>query len=207
MLHKELSYSIDLTTTTNYNCSGGGYMNTIEFESLDINAKVEYLNAKLKEGKTVIRIREDIGISEKQLQREIKKGGFKYNQKLRQYLPTTETTTTSTNTNNLDVVPNTTLVVDENKMNVLKYLEENFSVLNEFIEKYKSTTETTTTSTTQRIVINLVDDKHLSPKPKSIRINEFVYRDWQIFCENNKYYSKQDLISMALKEYMKNHSK
>lgn len=182
-------------------------MNTIEFESLDINAKVEYLNAKLKEGKTVIRIREDIGISEKQLQREIKKGGFKYNQKLRQYLPTTETTTTSTNTNNLDVVPNTTLVVDENKMNVLKYLEENFSVLNEFIEKYKSTTETTTTSTTQRIVINLVDDKHLSPKPKSIRINEFVYRDWQIFCENNKYYSKQDLISMALKEYMKNHSK
>lgn len=203
MLHKELSYSIDLATTTNYNCSGGGYMNTIEFESLDINAKVEYLNAKLKEGKTVIRIREDIGISEKQLQREIKKGGFKYNQKLRQYLPTT----TSTTTNNLDVVPNNTLVVDKNKLNILKYLEENFSVLNEFIEKYKSTTETTTTSTTQNIVINLVDDKHLSPKPKSIRINEFVYRDWQRFCEDNKYYPKQELISMALKEYMNNHSK
>lgn len=178
-------------------------MNTIEFESLDINAKVEYLNAKLKEGKTVIRIREDIGISEKQLQREIKKGGFKYNQKLRQYLPTT----TSTTTNNLDVVPNNTLVVDKNKLNILKYLEENFSVLNEFIEKYKSTTETTTTSTTQNIVINLVDDKHLSPKPKSIRINEFVYRDWQRFCEDNKYYPKQELISMALKEYMNNHSK
>lgn len=178
-------------------------MNTIEFESLDIKAKVKYLNAKLKEGKTVIRIREDIGISEKHLQREIKKGGFKYNQKLRQYLPTTETTTTSTTTTNLDVVPNNTLVVDENKMNVLKYLEENFSVLNEFIEKYKATTETTT----QDIVINLVDDKHLKPKPKSIRINEFVYRDWQKFCEDNKYYPKQELTSMALKEYMKNHSK
>lgn len=131
-------------------------MNTIEFESLDINAKVKYLNAKLKEGNTVIRIREDMGISEKYLQREIKKGGFKYNQKLRQYLPSTETTTTST---------------------------------------------------TQSIVVNLVDDKHLSPKPKSIRINEFVYRDWQKFCEDNKYHSKQELISMALKEYMKNHSK
>ena len=97
-----------------------------------------------------------MGISEKYLQREIKKGGFKYNQKLRQYLPSTVTTTTST---------------------------------------------------TQSIVINLVDDKHLSPKPKSIRINEFVYRDWQKFCEDNKYHSKQELISMALKEYMKNHSK
>ena len=174
-------------------------MNTIEFESLGINAKVEYLNAKLREGKTVIRIREDIGISEKYLQKEMKRCGFKYSQKLRQYLPTT----TSTTINNLDVVPNTTLVVDENKMNVLKYLEENFSVLNEFIERYKSTTETTT----QRIVINLVDDKHLSPKPKSIRINEFVYRDWQIFCEDNKYYPKKELTSMALKEYMMNHSK
>lgn len=182
-------------------------MNTIEFESLDINAKVKYLNAKLKEGNTVIRIREDMGISEKYLQREIKKGGFKYNQKLRQYLPSTETTTISTTNNNLDVVPNNTLVVDENKMSILNYLEENFSVLNEFVEKYKSTTEATTISTIERIVIKLVDDKHLSPKPKSIRINEFVYRDWQKFCEDNKYYSKQELISMALKEYMENHSK
>lgn len=178
-------------------------MNTIEFEKLDIKEKIEYINAKLKEGKTVIRIREDIGISEKYLQREIKKGGFKYNQKLRQYLPTTETTTN----NELDVVPNNTIVVDKNKMNVLKYLEENFSVLNEFIEKYKATTISTTETTTQSIVINLVDDKHLSPNPKSIRINEFVYRDWQKFCEDNKYYSKQDLISMALKEYIDNHSK
>lgn len=182
-------------------------MNTIEFESLDINAKIKYLNAKLKEGKTVIRIREEIGISEKHLQKEIKKGGFKYNQKLRQYLPTTGTTTTSTTNKNLDVVPNNTLVVDVNKMNVLNYLEDNFNILTEFLEKYKSTTTSTTETTTQSIVINLVDDKHLSPKPKSIRINEFVYRDWQKFCEDNKYYSKQDLISMALKEYMKNHSK
>ncbi len=167
-------------------------MNTIEFESLDINAKVKYLNAKLKEGNTVIRIREDIGISEKYLQKEIKKGGFKYNQKLRQYLPTTGTTTTSTSNtviriredigisekylqkeikkggfkynqklrqylpttgttttstinNNLDVVPNNTLVVDENKMGVLNYLEDNFNILTEFLEKYKSTTGTTTT--------------------------------------------------------------
>ena len=181
-------------------------MNKEKFNKLNIHDKIEYLNRKLIEGYTVTRIRENIGISEKYLQKEIRESGYKYNQKLKQYLPTTETTTTSTTNNELDVVPNNTLVVDENKMNILNYLEENFSVLNEFIEKYKSTTTSTTETTTQSIVINLVDDKHLLPKPKSIRVNEFVYRDWQIFCENNKYYSKQDLISMALKEYMKNHS-
>lgn len=56
-------------------------------------------------------------------------------------------------------------------------------------------------NTTNHIVINLVDDKHLTSKPKSIRINEFIYQDWQEFCDT-KHYSKQDLISMALKEYM-----
>ena len=79
----------------------------------------------------------------------------------------------------------------------------NFDILKEIIEKYKATT----TSTTNNIVINLVDDKHLNPKPKSIRINEFVYQDWQKFCDENKLYSKQELISMALKEYMENHVK
>lgn len=59
----------------------------------------------------------------------------------------------------------------------------------------------TTKSTTSHIVIKLVDDKHLNPKPKSIRINEFIYKDWQEFCDI-KHYSKHDLISVALKEYM-----
>ena len=85
---------------------------------------------------------------------------------------------------------------------VLGYLENNFEVLQEFLEKYKSTTKATTETTTNHIVINLVDDKHLNPKPKSIRINEFIYqRNWQEFSDT-KHYSKQDLISMALKEYM-----
>ena len=71
----------------------------------------------------------------------------------------------------------------------------------DMIEKYKATTETTTQNTTNYITIDLIDDKHLKPKPKSIRINEFIYQEWQEFC-NNQHYSKMDLISMALKEYM-----
>lgn len=85
---------------------------------------------------------------------------------------------------------------------IQNYILGNFDILKEIIEKYK----TTTTSTTNKIIINLVDDKHLNPKPKSIRINEFIYQDWQRFCEENKLYRKQELISMALKEYMENHS-
>jgi len=177
-------------------------VNKDQFNNLDFMEKIEYLNNKLKEGQTVIRIREDIGIGEKALQREIKANGYKYNNKERQYMPTTEATTKSTT----EILP--TIVVDENtivvpkqQQQILGYLENNFEVLQEFLEKYKSTTKATTETTTNHIVVNLVDDKHLNPKPKSIRINEFIYQDWQKFCDT-KHYSKQDLISMALKEYM-----
>ena len=177
-------------------------MNKEQFNNLDFMEKIEYLNNKLKEGQTVIRIREDIGIGEKALPREIKANGYRYNNKERQYIPTTETTTKSTT----EVLPTivedkTTIVVPKQQQQILGYLENNFEVLQEFLEKYKSTTTSTTETTTNHIIINLVDDKHLNPKPKSIRINEFVYQDWKAFCET-KHYSKQDLISMALKEYM-----
>lgn len=134
-------------------------MNKEEFKMLSFTDKINYFNDKLREGQTVIRIREDIGIGEKGWQKEVKNNGYKYDTKSKMYM------------------------------------------------KNRATTESTTTSTTSNIVINLVDDKHLNPKPKSIRINEFIYQDWQKFCEENKLYSKQELISMALKEYMENHGK
>jgi len=160
-------------------------------------------------GQTLIRIREDIGIGEKSLQKEIKANGYRYNNKERQYIHTTETTTKSTTeilstivaNSNTDVVDKNTIVVPKKQEKILGYLENNFEVLQEFLEKYKSTTKSTTETTTNHIIINIVDDKHLNPKPKSIRINEFIYQDWQQFCDT-KHYSKQDLISMALKEYM-----
>lgn len=181
-------------------------MNKDEFKALDFIDKINYLNKRLRDGDTVTKIREDIGIGEKGLQKEIKANGYKYNNKLKQYISTTENTTKSTTIDlKSDVVDDNTIVVYKQQELILEYLESNFDVLKEFIEKYKSTTYATAENTTSSIVINLVDDKHLSPKPKSIRINEFVYQDWQQFCNKNKYYSKQNLLSMALKEYMERH--
>ena len=179
-------------------------MNKKEFNELLFKEKINYFNNKLKEGQTVIRIREDIGIGEKGWQKEVKNNGYKYDTKSKLYVKnraTTETTTTpTTNNKTINLLP-------KDHGEIQNYISGNFDILKEIIEKYKATTESTTTSTTNKIIINLVDDKYLNPKPKSIRINEFVYQDWQMFCEENKLYSKQELISMALKEYMENHGK
>ena len=159
---------------------------------------INKINTKLKEGNTVIRIREDLGIGEKALQKLIKRSGYKYNPKLKQYTPIE-------NNNELVVLDNTTNALPKKQTKILDYLGENFEVLVEFMEKYKATTQPTTETPTNYITIDLVDDKHLNPKPKSIRINEFVYRDWQKFCDK-QHYSKMDLISMALKEYMEKYN-
>ena len=73
----------------------------------------------------------------------------------------------------------------------------------QLLESYKRNTEANNSSS---IIINLDNDKHLDPKPKSIRINEFVWREWQEFTKNLTF-NKSDLISMALKEYMEKHKK
>ena len=174
-----------------------------EFIELNTIDKINYINSKLEEGQTVIRIREDLGVGEKALQREIKEAGYKYNTKNKRYMPTTQTTTeASTNDLKVEVVEtNTNTLLTTEKANTLDYLSNNINILMDMIDKYKATTKATTETTTNYITIDLIDDKHLKPKPKSIRINEFVYQEWQEFCDK-QHYSKMDLISMALKEYM-----
>ena len=133
----------------------------------------------------------------------MRENNYKHNQKIKQYVPTTEATT-QTDTKPLEVSvveTNTNTLLTTEKANTLDYLSNNINILMDMIEKYKTTTQTTTESTTNHITINLIDDKHLKPKPKSIRINEFIYQEWQEFCDK-QHYSKMDLISMALKEYM-----
>lgn len=179
-----------------------------EFEKLNIESQIEYLNNKLSEGQTVIRIREDIGIGEKALQKIIKDAGYKYNQKVKQYelVGVNTTIKATTSSQEVVVVENNTITLPEKQEQIMSYLEGNFDILTNIIERFKSTTGATTETTTDYITIDLVDDKHLNPKPKSVRINEFIYRDWQEFCDSQPY-SKMDLVSMALKMYMERYKK
>lgn len=70
------------------------------FKELDIQEQINYLNTRLSEGQTVIRIREDLGIGEKWLQRHIKNNGYAYNQKEKIYKPSTNVETNNKNVEN-----------------------------------------------------------------------------------------------------------
>lgn len=55
------------------------------------------------------------------------------------------------------------------------------------------------------ILIDLQDDTDMNVGPKSVRVNYFIWSDWKQFCEEHEDYSKKQLISMALKEFMEKH--
>ena len=174
-----------------------------EFKKLDDIDKINYVNSELKKGKSVTDITLDLGLGKNYISKTASKNKYKRDKELNQYIPTVESTTETT-TMDLDVSvveTDTDTLLTTEKANTIDYLSNNINILMDMIERYKTTTQTTTQTTTNYITIDLIDDKHLKPKPKSIRINEFVYQEWQEFCDK-QHYSKMDLISMALKEYM-----
>ena len=167
---------------------------------MDIN----YINELLREGKTVKEIRELLGYSEKKFQKEIKNLGYKFDQRLKQYINNNIMKLSDSNSNTLcnticNTAPSTEIINKSDKEN-LNFIGENIEILKEMLMYYKRNKESNTNS--NGIVIDLIDDKHKdNGKPKSVRVNYFIWEEWKEFTSKNSFSSK-DLISMALKEYM-----
>ena len=167
---------------------------------MDINN----INELLREGKTVKEIRELLGYSEKKFQKEIKNLGYKFDQRLKQYINNDIVKLSDSNSNTLcnticNTAPSTEIINKSDKEN-LNFIGENIEILKEMLMYYKRNKESNTNN--NGIVIYLIDDKHKdNGKPKSVRVNYFIWEEWKEFTSKNSFSSK-DLISMALKEYM-----
>lgn len=176
-----------------------------EFMELDIDSKVDYLNSKLKEGHTVIRIREDLGIGEKYLQRELKNNGYKFNKKDKMY-DKEHTISLSNNEpiNNIQEAKEHTISIPNNLRDDLIEILDMKNDLKQVIEVFKKGYDKNHTQ-----IIEIVEDKGIKinlPNDKivrtTVRANNTVLNLWNEFCNENKEFSKQDLISMAMLEYI-----
>lgn len=178
------------------------------FLSLDIEDKIKYLNTCLSEGKTVIRIREELGIGEKKLQKILKENNYKYNQKDKRYYKDT------TNKPKLDVIDNTDNVIqNEYNTNILQEYKKDFieileakNDIFEVISAFKNGVYHKDTTNVIE-VITATEGIHIKEfnsqaRGTSVRIYDETLQKWKKFCNKNKKYSNQDLISMALEEYI-----
>ena len=107
-------------------------LNKDQFLNLEISDQIDYLNKQLNKGSSVKDVRLSIGIGEKMLQRIIKKNGYKYDQKAKNYKKDTEVIK-SLNKNyqsNLEVVNNTEYKSIEKVVDNKNY-QSNTKVVNE----------------------------------------------------------------------------
>ena len=168
-----------------------------EDKSISIKEEdIKIINNYLSEGKTVNEVRSIIGLNEKKFQKQIKELGYRYNQKIKQYteIKAADKSTTKSNT----------LCNTEDRS--LLFIRDNIDLLEEMLMNYKHHKECSMNN--YGITIDLIDDKHIkeNDNPKSIRVNYFVWEEWIKFTEGTKF-SKKELISMALKEYMEKYKK
>lgn len=184
-------------------------MNKIQFLELSIDDKINYLNERLKEGNTVISIREDIGIGEKALQKIVKEAGYKYSQKNRVYYKyTTDTLQNNHKENNIliksDEYKDTTNILQTYKNDLIELINVKEDILNIIKEHksgayYKNTTDIIEVVALQGIQIK---EFNTQARATSVRIYDETLKKWKKFCNENKKYSNQDLLSMALEEYI-----
>ncbi|MCQ4699190.1 hypothetical protein NE452_17095, partial [Paeniclostridium sordellii] len=159
-----------------------------EFLELDIDKKIEYLNKKLGEGKTVIRIREDLGIGEKSLQKIIRENGSKYFQKEKRYYKD------NTNVLQKNIIQgkeifdseckDSIIVLQNYKADLLEIVQAKkdiFEVINAFKENlyYKDTTNVIEVVASNEIQIK---DFNSEAKVTSLRVYGETLTKWKEFC-------------------------
>ena len=163
---------------------------------MDIN----YINYLLKDGKTVKEIRGILGISEKSFQKEIKYLGYKYNQKQRQYVNDNCSSNTLCNTKS-----NTADIIRFEDKDSLNFISENIELLKELLMTYKKNKESNPND--YNLFVDLIDDSSIKDqKPKTIRVNYYVWEEWKEFTKKSNQSSKT-LISLALKKFMEEYNK
>lgn len=92
--------------------------------------------------------------------------------------------------------------LEQNK-NKLQELFNNYEVLMQIVEMFKSNNKIDSKDRSIIIELPFEDDKQFKA---SYRVNKTINNQFKEFCKRHKEYSAKDLISQALKEYMDNHN-
>ncbi|MFR3071864.1 MAG: hypothetical protein ACLTK8_03420 [Paeniclostridium sp.] len=189
-------------------------MNKDEFNSLEVIEQIEYVNKLLKDNMTLTSISKGLGIGRSTIRDRFKKLEYRYSKDLNQYIlnenidchtDVVHSDTKSLNSINADNLKKY-YVSDTDVKNLDKTIKgklvnvmSEYDVLMEIIELYKRNSSVLQSS----IVIDL---PNVESELTSFRVNKEILKQFKEFVKEQRGYKNVDLVSMALKEYMENHS-
>lgn len=152
-----------------------------EFNKLKVKDQVEYINKKL-ENKTLTEVCKEIQISRSTVRERFLKQGYLFDKNNNKYL--------------YDSEANNKPIKENKSENNTKVLEEKIQALESKIEAI----ENKLNNNSSGVDIKKFEGKTVS---RCYRLYEEVQKDFSKFCKENSNYKVQDILSMALYEYMK----
>lgn len=184
---------------------------------MDIN----YINKLLQEGKSVKDIRKILNIGEKPFQRQIKKLGYKYNQKIKQYEPFTGAGGTSTTNYSKEKNEVVTREYDKGmifdiqiegldketfKNNIIE-LAANYERIKNMLDDYEHTNSIHAQNEILEVNTGIrIDNPGGEVERTTVRISKDIINKWNEFCDQHKEYSKKDLLGQALIEFIEKYN-
>ncbi len=181
----------------------------------NIEEVVIYLNSELSKGRTQKDIEiNDFKVNERVIAKRLISRGYKKIDN--QYIKTNESSIKAINNNisecdnsNTKVISNIhkeydksdTLVINKKEIqSKIIGLAENYDKILKIIEQYDKEYDKKYDGIVVELPVETVKDFRTS-----IRVNNVVWEQFNEFVNGNKEFTKRDLISMALKEYIENH--
>ena len=152
-----------------------------EFNKLNVKDQIEYINKKL-ENKTLTNLCEEIKISRSTIRERFLKQGYIFDKSKNKYIYSEA---------------NNWLEKENINANNTKVLEDKIKALESKIEDIEDKLNNNYNS----INIKNFEGKTVS---RCYRLYENVQKEFSNFCKENSNYKVQDILSMALYEYMKN---
>lgn len=203
-------------------------MGSLEYKKLTIDELVSIINTELKNGNNLTKIaRELFSVNESSIRKKLNKVGYRrvndqfilvdtikendndkteVRQEIKQYIKPIEST--SENKGSL-IIPNNLkvnlieLAKDyERIMNVVKMVEESEYDKMSYSKYDKVSYSEYDNEINIRLPLETVKDFRATT-----RVNNVIWGQFDDFCKENKEFTKRDLVSMALLEYMQKYKK
>lgn len=185
----------------------------------NINEVVEYLNNELAKGRTQKEIEiNDFKVNERVIAKRLISRGYRKidNQYIKYDNSNTRVIKANKNkydNNHTEVIGDdkqeydnsNTLVINQKEIqNKLIGLAQNYDKILKIIQEYDQKYDAQYDKEYAGIVVELPIETKTDFRA-TIRVNNVIWDNFSNFANNHKEFTKRDLISMALKEYMENH--
>ncbi|MGS5518246.1 hypothetical protein AB8L61_19905 [Clostridioides difficile] len=178
-------------------------MDRYTFDNLPIKEQIQYINNKLLEGDTLTNTCKDIGIGRTTIRNRFKQHGYEFNQAKKLYISIVEVVELESSSKVvMQKSSNKVVEADTNNINNLKDILYNFNEMNTKLNEVYSWYESQSSNKVVGADKLSIDDFEGNIVTRSYKVYEDIQKEFVAFCEANKKYRVQDIISQALKDFM-----